>query len=207
MMKKCSKCGVEKELTEFSKNQYTKDGFKPHCILCIKRYKKEYYKTNKESIIEQQKEYYKNNKEYKKEYKKEYYKTNKEKIKTYREENFEYISKQHKEYTKQRRKDDPLFKLACNIRSLIGFSIRKSGYSKSSKTSAILGCSFEEFFNHIEKQFKEGMNWDNRHLWHLDHIYPVSLAVDEEHLLQLNHYTNFQPLWAEDNIRKGNKIF
>jgi hypothetical protein len=50
------------------------------------------------------------------------------------------------------------------------------------------------------------MSWSNRELWHLDHIYPVSKALNEEHLIQLNHYTNFQPLWAEDNIRKGNKI-
>ena len=50
------------------------------------------------------------------------------------------------------------------------------------------------------------MNWENAGKWHLDHIYPVSLAKDEEELLKLNHYTNFQPLWAVDNIKKGNKI-
>jgi len=50
------------------------------------------------------------------------------------------------------------------------------------------------------------MTWENQGLWHMDHIYPVSRATDEEHLIKLNHYTNFQPLWAEDNIKKSNKI-
>ena len=50
------------------------------------------------------------------------------------------------------------------------------------------------------------MNWDNLGEWHLDHIYPVSLSKDEEELIKLNHYTNFQPLWAIDNMIKGNKI-
>ncbi len=50
------------------------------------------------------------------------------------------------------------------------------------------------------------MNWNNHDLWHLDHIYPVSLAKDENHLIELNHYTNFQPLWAVDNIKKSNKL-
>ena len=99
-----------------------------------------------------------------------------------------------------------MFKLRCNIRCLIRNSIKNNSFKKSSKTAEILGCSYEEFKQHIENQFQEGMSWDNRSLWHLDHIYPVSLAKSEEHLIQLNNYTNFQPLWAEDNLRKGNKI-
>ena len=50
------------------------------------------------------------------------------------------------------------------------------------------------------------MNWENQGEWHLDHIYPVSLAKDEQELIKLNHYTNFQPLWAADNLLKGNKV-
>lgn len=49
------------------------------------------------------------------------------------------------------------------------------------------------------------MNWSNQGIWHLDHIKPISLATTEEEVIALNHYTNFQPLWAEDNLRKGNK--
>ncbi|MDD4242738.1 MAG: hypothetical protein PHG08_00360 [Bacilli bacterium] len=235
-MKKCSKCGVEKDLAEFSKGKNYKDGLQHRCKNCTKEYykanveeilenKKEYYKTNIEEIKEYQKEYYKanveeileNKKEYQKynaeqikEYQKEYYKANVENLKEYKKEynkvNAEQILENKKKYQKQRRQNDPLFKLKCGIRSLIGIVIKNGGYKKTSKTASILGCTFEEFKLHIEKQFSQGMSWDNRELWHLDHIYPVSLAVDEHHLLQLNHYTNFQPLWAEDNLKKGNKL-
>jgi hypothetical protein len=61
-------------------------------------------------------------------------------------------------------------------------------------------------FINKEKQFTEGMTWFNHGEWHIDHIYPVSLATDEHHLKKLNHYTNLQPLWAIDNIKKSNKI-
>jgi hypothetical protein len=50
------------------------------------------------------------------------------------------------------------------------------------------------------------MSLSNHGQWHLDHIYPVSLAKSQEEIIRLNHYTNFQPLWAEDNIVKGNKV-
>jgi len=85
-------------------------------------------------------------------------------------------------------------------------SIRNKGYTKKSKTYEILGCTFEEFKLHIESQFTNKMSWDNRSEWHLDHIIPISSAKTEEEVIKLNHYTNFQPLWAIDNLRKGNKI-
>jgi hypothetical protein len=50
------------------------------------------------------------------------------------------------------------------------------------------------------------MTWENQGQWHLDHIYPISLAKNEQEVIKLNHYTNFQPLWAKDNLTKHNKI-
>ena len=111
-----------------------------------------------------------------------------------------------KEYNKKRRLIDPLFKLKGNIRCLIGNSIKHKLHYRKSKTSDYLGCSFKDFKIHLERQFTKGMTWENQGEWHLDHIYPISLAKDEEELIKLNHYTNFQPLWAFDNISKGNKI-
>jgi hypothetical protein len=205
-MKKCSTCKIEKDFIEFSKNKTRKDGFQNTCIYCnkiyinnnkekIKENKSIYYNKNRESFLLKKKEYGLNNKEKIKEKQKEYCKKNREKINNY-----------YRVYTKNRKENDKLFKLSCNLRTLIGMSIKGKGYTKKSKTNEILGCSFKEFKQHLELQFTEGMTWNNAGKWHLDHIYPVSLSKDENELIKLNHYTNFQPLWAEDNIRKGNKI-
>ena len=138
-------------------------------------------------------------------------------FKIYQQNNKEIFSKINKKWSKDnyekinknrncRKANEPLFKLRCNISTLINNSIKRNNHRKISKTSDILCCSIDDFKKHIENKFTEGMNWENAGKWHLDHIYPVSLAKDEEELLKLNHYTNFQPLWAIDNIIKGNKI-
>jgi hypothetical protein len=179
-----------------------------------KEYFKELYKNNIEYFKEKHKEYKEKNKEKikekRKEYFKEYRKNNKEKIKEknkkYYENNKEYHNEYNKEYQKNKKQTNPLFKLRGNIRGLIRQSIKRKGYTKRSQTYNILGCTYEEFKKHLENQFTKGMSWENQGEWHLDHIYPVSLAKDEEELYKLNHYTNFQPLWAEDNFKKGNKI-
>ena len=176
----------------------------------IKEYKKEYLENNKEKIKYYFKEYRENNKELikekRKEYFKEYRKKNIEKKKEYNKQYSKNNREKINEHRKQRIKTDPLFKLRCNISSLIYNSIKKQGYTKRSQTYKILGCTYEEFKIHLENQFTDGMTWENQGEWHLDHIYPVSLAKDEEELIKLNHYTNFQPLWAEDNLKKSNKI-
>ncbi len=111
-----------------------------------------------------------------------------------------------REYEKSKRATDPLFKLKSDIRALIGNSMKRGGFKKSSQTAKILGCSFEFFKQHIENHFTEGMCWENHGQWHYDHIYPVARAIDEAHMIELNHYSNFQPLWALDNILKGSNI-
>jgi hypothetical protein len=50
------------------------------------------------------------------------------------------------------------------------------------------------------------LSWENHGEWHLDHIKPISLAKDESEVIALNHYTNFQPMWAIDNLKKYNKF-
>jgi hypothetical protein len=158
-------------------------------------YQKEYRLKNKEKIKELQKKYSEANKDKIAKYKRQHYLENKERIEKYRNE-----------WRNNKCKTDSLFKLTYNTRNLIRKSFKRNGYSKNSKAYEILGCTFEDFKQHLEKQFKKGMSWNNHGEWHLDHIYPVSLAKDEEELIKLNHYTNFQPLWAIDNIKKSNKI-
>ena len=70
----------------------------------------------------------------------------------------------------------------------------------------IVGLDYEEFKTYISNKFTENMNWDNYGDWHLDHIIPLCEAKTEEEPFKLNHYTNLQPLWAEDNLKKNRKL-
>jgi hypothetical protein len=69
----------------------------------------------------------------------------------------------------------------------------------------LLGCTRAEFLAHIEAQFQPGMTWENRSLWHIDHIRPCAGfdMLDPAQQRVCFHYTNLQPLWAADNIKKG----
>jgi hypothetical protein len=89
---------------------------------------------------------------------------------------------------------------------LIRGTITNKGYTKKSKTHEILGIDWMGLKEHMERQFIGGMNWENRDQWHIDHIIPLATAQCEDDIIKLNHYTNLQPLWAEDNFSKGSKI-
>ncbi len=120
----------------------------------------------------------------------------------------EYVKQWKRKNRKQREQNNPLYKLSSNIRSLIFSSFRQNKHRKKSNTIDILGCSFEQFKQHIESQFEPWMNWGNRGgkvvvgpdmTWDLDHIIPISSAVTEDDVKRLNHYTNFQPLCSYQN--------
>ena len=119
----------------------------------------------------------------------------------YRENNRDRIN----EKIRDRKNNDPLYKLTFTIRNSIYNSINRMGYSKKDKSRDILGCSFEYFMKYIEDQFLEGMSWENHGEWHLDHKEPISWADTEEKVYEMNKYTNFQPLWQFDNLSKGNR--
>jgi hypothetical protein len=79
--------------------------------------------------------------------------------------------------------------------------------TKTGSAVSDLGCSIEELKKYIETKFLEGMTWENYGKWHIDHIIPLSKfnLSDREELLKAVNYTNLQPLWAEDNMKKSNK--
>jgi hypothetical protein len=126
-----------------------------------------------------------------------------EKYKKYALANKRKIRIRMKLYQQNRVKTDLLFKLGRNIRVLIRCSFKNKNLKKNTKTESILGCSIIEFKKHIELQFLDGMSWENRKLWHIDHIIPIVLAKNERQLIQLNHYKNLRPLWAKDNLVKS----
>ena len=125
----------------------------------------------------------------------------KEKQNEYRLNNMHKIRK----YFNNRRKTDINFRIKCNIRSRIYVALNRG--IKSAHTMELLGCSIEEVKQHLEKQFKPGMSWDNHGKWHIDHIKPCcsfDLTKPEEQRVCF-HYSNLQPLWAEENLSKGGK--
>jgi len=182
---------------------------------------KEYAEKTKESKAEYDKLYRQKNKEKIAEYKKQYATENAEQIaermRIYRQENAEKLAIEKSEYAKNNRPKinktqsayvkkrcavDPLFKLRKNTRKMVS---RYMLGEKSKRTQEIIGCTYEELKLHIEKQFIEGMTWDNYGFdgWHIDHIKPLAMATNQDEVIASNHYTNLQPLWCLDNLSKG----
>lgn len=99
------------------------------------------------------------------------------------------------------------YKLANNLRTRINASIRNG--SKAGSAVKSLGCSINELKVYLESKFLDGMSWDNwsRTGWHIDHIIPLSSfdLTDIDQLKAACHFTNLQPLWAKDNLIKGNR--
>jgi hypothetical protein len=110
-------------------------------------------------------------------------------------------------YQKERRTTDPEFKLVYNLRSRYRQALLHYGTWKTTSVAALAGCSMEELRTHIESQFQPGMTWDNwtKDGWHLDHIRPIA-SFDRPDHPDCWHYTNLQPLWAEENLKKGARL-
>lgn len=215
----CSKCNITKTSSNFNLNPTSADGLQSYCKNCQEElgknldrteYHQNRYETNKEKIQQQHKEYKENNKEKRKITDKIYREKNKEQRNAYnrkhRAEKRDHYSKKEKE----RRDNDPILRIMDSLYSNIRGTLNRFMNGKPIKNKRaieILGCSAEEFIVYIEKQFEPGMTWENWGLntWHLDHIKPKSWATNEIEAYEINHYTNFQPKWAKDNLKKGNR--
>lgn len=221
MGKICTKCHIEKELSFFNKKrnkltsqckQCLSDGqkiYRAKNIELAKQRCRNFHEKNKEKSNLNRRIYHEKNKEKSNLKRKAYYEKNKEKtlilLAAYYKKNKATIIKRVVEYTREKRSTDYVFYLKSKIRRLVALAISNNGYTKKSRTHEILGCDYEAFVKHIESQFKDGMSWDNRNEWHIDHIIPLASAKTEDDVIRLNHYTNLQPLWAIDNLKKGAK--
>ena len=148
-----------------------------------------------------------------KEYHKNYNLNNKEIIKQKRDiwysKNKEKVIKWNINYSKEREQVDIIYKYSRYIRKIIGNSFKRNNkFHKNSKTEQILGCTLEFFINYILNLAPKGTKLEDfgKFGFHIDHIIPLSLATSQEEIEKLNHYTNLQPLWWSDNIKKSNKI-
>ena len=188
--KKCSKCGEIKSVDEFMPRRDRPAGFHSACRACnrkrqqsaeIKEYHRKYNQANREAKIEYSKKY--------------------------RLAHIEQV----REYEKKRKKNDVVYRLRKRTSSTIANAIKKAGSSKQGESvMKYLPYTMEQLKEHLEKQFVEGMSWDNYGEWHIDHIYPQSklpyTSMDEPNFQKCWELKNLQPLWAKENISKGDKI-
>lgn len=158
----------------------------------IKEYNKKYYSEHSENSKRRYSEWVKNNYNYRVSY-----------IKKWKDENSENI----RNYYRYKYHSDKIYKLITNVRGRINQFLKTKKIMKKNKTFEMVGCKPEFLREYIEKKFTIGMSWDimGKEI-HIDHIIPLSSAKTEDEVLKLCHYTNLQPLWAKDNLKKSNKI-
>ena len=176
-MKICSRCGKEKSLEGFYRDGRASDQRQSACKKCCNAQSRDYYERHPEVHRKSCREYNKRNR------------------------------RKIEERSQRRRASDPEFKILTNLRRRIIHALH--GRNKSESTRKLLGCPVGFFKLHLEKQFKPGMTWENYgSVWEVDHIMPCS-RFDMSDPLQQHlcfHYTNTQPLFAEENRYKHNKI-
>ena len=133
---------------------------------------------------------------------------NRERIKALRKTP-EYKARKQERH-KERMAEDKIYNLISRLRKSLSSPFSK-GYIKSDTTTKLVGCSLLNLKMHLEKQFKQGMSWDNYGKWHIDHIIPVNYFKKnfdfnkKETQKECFHYANLQPLWASENIKKSDK--
>lgn len=188
----CSKCGIEKEVCEFYNRKKSHDGKRPECKICSNRLSLIYNKKNEQKIdlIKQK-----------------YIDKNKEKVKSSKKNWIEKNPTYQKEWAMYNYKTNILYRLKVIMRARLQLFLKKKKSFKNGKTFDIIGCTPEFLKEYIESKFTDGMSWGliGQHI-HIDHIIPLSIAKTEDEIYKLCHYTNLQPLWAKDNLKKSNKL-
>lgn len=194
---KCTKCGTDKPKTEEYFQLRTDTGkFRRQCRDCRKKHIDAYNHADIERTRRRNRESYA-----------KYREKNIKRTRQYKLDNSDWWREYMLNYTKKRKRESVEFRIKHNLRSRIRYALL--GKNKSKSTMELLGCTIEEFKYHLESQFKDGMSWDNygRYGWHIDHIRPCSSfdLTNPEQQKECFHYTNLQPLWAEENLKKGDR--
>ena len=228
MQKLCTVCRQQKVPAMFVKSKYCKDGYSGTCHSCNAAHAHAYYLKNKENINakrralageareklkERKREEYKIHRDAIVKKQQEYYAANKDKILERNRAGYRKNKGRWREnrtlQEKVRYDTDAHFRLVRVLRSRLRGALKSSGVRKQTRTTELLGCCIAQLKAHIEQQFLPGMSWENHglHGWHIDHIRPCASfdLTDPTQQRQCFHYTNLQPLWAKDNLKKGTK--
>jgi hypothetical protein len=168
-----------------------------------------YYLAHKEQQAQRMAEWRNANKEKIRHLNAKYRKNNKDKCRknkeSWRKNNPDKVRVIQTRYAAKKLKACPVFCLKNRMRVRMCQAIRSAGVYKTDRTLALIGCTSKQLKKHIESKFLPGMTWSNRRRWHVDHIVPIA-AFDistEEGQRAAFHYTNLQPLWAKDNLKKA----
>jgi len=160
---------------------------------------KRHYIKNREKRLEYFAMWQKNNQEHRKEYHKEW-----------REKNIDKHRENKRNYERTRKASDPIYKLISNFRTAIYQVLKENNVDKNGHYFEVLKYTPEELINHLEKQFTDGMTWDNYGQWHVDHVMPISVhdiqKIGDNEFMRCWSLSNLQPMWGDENIRKSNKI-
>ena len=205
----CVKCKDLKDIEQFNCNKGTKDGREFQCKKC----RSSYYLLNREIVLKRSKEWVANNRSRYLDNQKKYSIKNSEvarkRSNVYYDNNKEKVFAYANEYNKKRKIRDVNFHISVKIKSRMYRFMDRKG--KTAKFEDIIGCSYNEFIEHLSSKFSLGMSWGNygkkRGTWNIDHISPYKnfdLTKIEEIVIWAN-YKNLQPLWYIDNIKKSNK--
>jgi hypothetical protein len=199
MTKICKVCNLEKDILDFNKQ---KGQVTYRCKKCLSEYNKKYYKQNQDKIKKQTQTFRENNPEYIKDWRQNNPNKMKKQKRAWLEKHRDLINQKER----HKRKTNTEYKIKKNLRRRVNQVITKN--NKSDSTMQLIGCSVYQLIKHLEQQFVDNMGWENYGEWHIDHIKPCASfdLNDPEQQKRCFHYTNLQPLWAEDNLRKSDKI-
>ena len=210
LMKKCSKCNIEKELSEFNFRKDTQK-YRNQCRDCIRLINREYRTVNVDQIKKRWKEYSENikYKNWKRIYDIDYRERNREKIQLYKKNYFQNNKKELYAKIKRRKDEDVNFRLACNLRKRVLNAFKAQNIRKTNKTFYLLGCSHSFLRQWIESQLYGEMTLENYgKIWCLDHCLPIASfnLLDENDMEKRFTWINLRPMYVKDNIIKGDKI-
>lgn len=231
ILKFCPGCSRMLLHRYFGKNKTASDGMQQRCFECRHKYqienKKLISQKNKARYSLDPKKWIARTAKYRKLNpicrKAEYWRNRDKQLsshKIYYKENRDRLIKKAKDYVKRnadkrrayiadwvrnKRRTDPHFRIRNALYSRMYYAAKNQGASKSNKMVVLLGCSIFYFRSHLEKQFRDGMTWENHGpVWHIDHKKPCSKfnLVDPEQQKECFHFSNLQPLLAKENLSK-----